>query len=562
MHMSTPQFIFTMHRVDKFHGPEKHVLKEITLSFMAGAKIGVLGPNGAGKSTLLKMMAGLEEASSGDMKLHPGASVGYLSQEPELDESKDVRGNVEDGLGELRDLLKRFEELSMKFAEPMSDDEMNELLEEQGRVQDKIEKADAWDMDRRIDIAMDALRLPPGDADVSKLSGGEKRRVALCRLLLSSPDLLLLDEPTNHLDAESVAWLERFLHDYEGCVIAVTHDRYFLDNVAGWILEIDRGKGIPFEGNYSGWLIQKQERLALEEKQGSARQRTLAKELEWVRASPKARQAKSKARLAAYDEMLAEEQNVKLDAVEIHIPAGPRLGDVVVRAENVQKAFGDKLLVEDLSFNLPPNGIVGIVGPNGAGKTTLFRMIAGQEPVDSGQIVIGETVQMAYVDQSRAELDPDKNIWEEISDGLDLINVGKREMPSRQYVATFNFKGADQQKLVGKLSGGERNRVHLAKLLKSGGNLLLLDEPTNDLDVDTLRALEVALNDFPGCAVVITHDRWFLDRVATHILAFEGDSQVTWFEGSYGEYEEHRRKQLGADADTPHRIKYKPLTRD
>ena len=560
--MSTPQFIFTMHRVDKFHGPEKHVLKEITLSFMAGAKIGVLGPNGAGKSTLLKMMAGLEEASSGDMKLHPGASVGYLSQEPELDESKDVRGNVEDGLGELRDLLKRFEELSMKFAEPMSDDEMNELLEEQGRVQDRIEKADAWDMDRRIDIAMDALRLPPGDADVSKLSGGEKRRVALCRLLLSSPDLLLLDEPTNHLDAESVAWLERFLHDYEGCVIAVTHDRYFLDNVAGWILEIDRGKGIPFEGNYSGWLIQKQERLALEEKQGSARQRTLAKELEWVRASPKARQAKSKARLAAYDEMLAEEQNVKLDAVEIHIPAGPRLGDVVVRAENVQKAFGDKLLVEDLSFNLPPNGIVGIVGPNGAGKTTLFRMIAGQEPVDSGQIVIGETVQMAYVDQSRAELDPDKNIWEEISDGLDLINVGKREMPSRQYVATFNFKGADQQKLVGKLSGGERNRVHLAKLLKSGGNLLLLDEPTNDLDVDTLRALEVALNDFPGCAVVITHDRWFLDRVATHILAFEGDSQVTWFEGSYGEYEEHRRKQLGADADTPHRIKYKPLTRD
>ncbi|MCX6393008.1 MAG: energy-dependent translational throttle protein EttA [Actinobacteria bacterium] len=560
--MSTPQFIFTMHRVDKFHGPEKHVLKEITLSFMAGAKIGVLGPNGAGKSTLLKMMAGLEEASSGDMKLHPGASVGYLSQEPELDESKDVRANVEDGLGELRDLLKRFEELSMKFAEPMSDDEMNELLEEQGRVQDKIEKADAWDMDRRIDIAMDALRLPPGDADVSKLSGGEKRRVALCRLLLSSPDLLLLDEPTNHLDAESVAWLERFLHDYEGCVIAVTHDRYFLDNVAGWILEIDRGKGIPFEGNYSGWLIQKQERLALEEKQGSARQRTLAKELEWVRASPKARQAKSKARLAAYDEMLAEEQNVKLDAVEIHIPAGPRLGDVVVRAENVQKAFGDKLLVEDLSFNLPPNGIVGIVGPNGAGKTTLFRMIAGQEPVDSGQIVIGETVQMAYVDQSRAELDPDKNIWEEISDGLDLINVGKREMPSRQYVATFNFKGADQQKLVGKLSGGERNRVHLAKLLKSGGNLLLLDEPTNDLDVDTLRALEVALNDFPGCAVVITHDRWFLDRVATHILAFEGDSQVTWFEGSYGEYEEHRRKQLGADADTPHRIKYKPLTRD
>ena len=560
--MSTPQFIFTMHRVDKFHGPEKHVLKDVTLSFLAGAKIGVLGPNGAGKSTLLRMMAGIEEASGGDMKLHPGASVGYLSQEPDLDESKDVRGNVEDGLGELRDLLKRFEELSMKFAEPMTDDEMNALLEEQGRVQDQIDKADAWDMDRRLDIAMDALRLPPGDADVAKLSGGEKRRVALCRLLLSSPDLLLLDEPTNHLDAESVAWLERFLHDYEGCVIAVTHDRYFLDNVAGWILEIDRGRCLPFEGNYSGWLIQKQERLALEEKQGSARQRTLAKELEWVRASPKARQAKSKARLAAYDEMLAEEQNVKLDAVEIHIPAGPRLGDVVVRAENVQKAFGDKLLVEDLSFNLPPNGIVGIIGPNGAGKTTLFRMIAGQEPVDSGQIVIGETVQMAYVDQSRAELDPDKNIWEEISDGLDLINVGKREMPSRQYVATFNFKGADQQKLVANLSGGERNRLHLAKTVLQGGNLLLLDEPTNDLDVDTLRALEDAVNDFPGCAVVITHDRWFLDRVATHILAFEGDSQVTWFEGSYGEYEEHRRKQLGADADTPHRIKYKPLTRD
>ncbi len=560
--MSTPQFIFTMHRVDKFHGPEKHILKEVSLSFIPGAKIGVLGANGAGKSTLLKMMAGIEEASSGEMKLHPGASVGYLSQEPDLDESKDVRGNVEDGLGELRDLLKRFEELSMKFAEPMTDDEMAEVLEEQGRVQDKIEKADAWDIDRRLDIAMDALRLPPGDAAVANLSGGEKRRVALCRLLLSSPDLLLLDEPTNHLDAESVSWLERFLHDYEGCVIAVTHDRYFLDNVAGWILEIDRGRCLPFEGNYSGWLEQKQARLALEEKQGSARQRTLAKELEWVRASPKARQAKSKARLAAYDDMLAEEQNVKLDSVEIHIPGGPRLGDVVVRAENVRKAFGDKLLVEDLSFNLPPNGIVGIVGPNGAGKTTLFRMIAGQETVDDGGIVIGETVQMAYVDQSRADLDPDKNIWEEISDGLDLINVGKREMPSRQYVASFNFKGADQQKLVGKLSGGERNRVHLAKLLKSGGNLLLLDEPTNDLDVDTLRALEVALNDFPGCAVVITHDRWFLDRVATHILAFEGDSQVTWFEGSYGEYEEHRQKQLGADANTPHRIKYKPITRD
>ncbi len=559
--MST-QFIYTMHRVEKFYGPEKHVLKNISLSFIPGAKIGVLGANGAGKSSLLKIMAGIEETSSGDVKLAPGATVGYLSQEPDLDESKDVRGNVEDGLAELRDMLKRFEELSMKFAEPMSDDEMTALLEEQGRVQDQIDKADAWDMDRRLDIAMDALRLPPGDAEVSKLSGGERRRVALCRLLLSSPDLLLLDEPTNHLDAESVAWLERFLHDYAGCVIAVTHDRYFLDNVAGWILELDRGQGLPFEGNYSSWLVQKLARLKIEEKQETARQRTLARELEWVQASPKARQAKSKARVDAYEKMLAEEQNVKLDAVEIHIPAGPRLGDVVVNAEHLQKAFGDKLLIEDLNFSLPPGGIVGIIGPNGAGKTTLFRMIAGEESVDSGTLTIGETVQISYVDQSRASLDPEKNVWEEISGGLDLINVGKREINSRAYTASFNFKGADQQKVVGKLSGGERNRVHLAKLLKSGGNLLLLDEPTNDLDVDTLRALEVALNDFAGCAVVITHDRWFLDRVATHILAFEGDSQVTWFEGSYAEYEEHRRKQLGADADTPHRIKYKPLSRD
>ncbi|MBM3681519.1 MAG: energy-dependent translational throttle protein EttA [Actinobacteria bacterium] len=556
------QYIFTMHRVNKHHGQDKHVLKDISLSFIPGAKIGVLGPNGAGKSTLLRIMAGLEETSSGDAKLAPGASVGYLSQEPELDESKDVRGNVEDGLGELRDLLKRFEELSMKFAEPMTDEEMAALLEEQGRVQEQIEKADAWDMERRLDVAMDALRLPPGDADVAKLSGGERRRVALCRLLLSSPDLLLLDEPTNHLDAESVAWLERFLHDYPGCVIAVTHDRYFLDNVAGWILELDRGHGLPFEGNYSSWLEQKQARLAVEEKQASARQRTLARELEWVRASPKARQAKSKARLAAYDQMLAEEQNVKLDTVEIHIPAGPRLGDVVVNTDHLSKGFGDRLLIEDLSFSLPPNGIVGIIGPNGAGKTTLFRMIAGQEPVDGGGLMIGDTVQLAYVDQSRADLDPDKTIWEEISGGHDLIHVGTRELQSRAYVASFNFKGSDQQKAVGKLSGGERNRVHLAKLLRSGGNLLLLDEPTNDLDVDTLRALEVALNDFPGCAVVITHDRWFLDRVATHILAFEGDSQVTWFEGSYAEYEERRRRELGADADTPHRIKYKPLTRD
>ena len=559
--MST-QYIYTMYKVDKFYGPEKHILKDISLSFIPGAKIGVLGPNGAGKSTLLKIMAGSEEISGGEAKLANGATVGYLSQEPDLDESKDVRGNVEDGLGELRDLLKRFEELSMKFAEPMTDDEMNAVLEEQGRVQDQIERADAWDIDRRLDIAMDALRLPAGDADVSKLSGGERRRVALCRLLLSSPDLLLLDEPTNHLDAESVAWLERFLHEYAGCVIAVTHDRYFLDNVAGWILEIDRGLGIPFEGNYTSWLEQKQARLVIEEKQESARQRTLARELDWVRASPKARQAKSKARVDAYEKLFAEEQNVKLDAVEIHIPSGPRLGDVVVKADHIRKGFGDRLLIEDLSFSLPPGGIVGIIGPNGAGKTTLFRMIAGEEPLDGGSVTIGDTVQMAYVDQSRASLDAAKNVWEEISGGLDLINVGKREINSRAYVASFNFKGSDQQKAVGKLSGGERNRVHLAKLLRSGGNLLLLDEPTNDLDVDTLRALEVALNDFAGCAVVITHDRWFLDRVATHILAFEGDSQVTWFEGSYAEYEEHRRKQLGADADTPHRVKFKPLQRD
>ena len=559
--MST-QYIYTMYKVDKFYGPEKHILKDISLSFIPGAKIGVLGPNGAGKSTLLKIMAGSEEISGGEAKLANGATVGYLSQEPDLDESKDVRGNVEDGLGELRDLLKRFEELSMKFAEPMTDDEMNAVLAEQGRVQDQIERADAWDIDRRLDIAMDALRLPAGDADVSKLSGGERRRVALCRLLLSSPDLLLLDEPTNHLDAESVAWLERFLHEYAGCVIAVTHDRYFLDNVAGWILEIDRGLGIPFEGNYTSWLEQKQARLVIEEKQESARQRTLARELDWVRASPKARQAKSKARVDAYEKLFAEEQNVKLDAVEIHIPSGPRLGDVVVQADHIRKGFGDRLLIEDLSFSLPPGGIVGIIGPNGAGKTTLFRMIAGEEPLDGGSVTIGDTVQMAYVDQSRASLDAAKNVWEEISGGLDLINVGKREINSRAYVASFNFKGSDQQKAVGKLSGGERNRVHLAKLLRSGGNLLLLDEPTNDLDVDTLRALEVALNDFAGCAVVITHDRWFLDRVATHILAFEGDSQVTWFEGSYAEYEEHRRKQLGADADTPHRVKFKPLQRD
>ena len=555
-------YIFTMYRASKFYGPEKQVLKDISLSFLPDAKIGVLGLNGAGKSTLLKIMAGLEEPSSGTAELSPGATVGYLSQEPELDPTKDVRGNVEDGIAGARALLDRFTELSMRFAEPMSDDEMNALLEEQGKVQDEIDRRDLWNLDRTIDVAMDALRLPPSEAEVDTLSGGERRRVALARLLLSSPDLLLLDEPTNHLDAESVAWLERFLHEYRGCVIAVTHDRYFLDNVAGWILELDRGRGIPFEGNYSSWLEQKQARLAIEEKTESARQRTLKRELEWVRMAPRARQAKSRARVAAYEKLLAEEDNVKLDRVEIHIPAGPRLGDVVVRGKDLAKGFGDRLLFDDLEFNLPPGGIVGVIGPNGAGKTTLFRIIAGTETPDDGELTIGETVALAYVDQSRASLDAEKSIWEEISGGHERIYVGKREVASRSYVASFNFKGGDQQKKVGRLSGGERNRVHLAKLLRSGANLLLLDEPTNDLDVDTLRALEDALVDFAGCAVVISHDRWFLDRVATHILAFEGDSRAVWFEGTYEEYEADRHRRLGAEADQPHRIKYKPLVRD
>jgi ATP-binding cassette ChvD family protein len=555
------EYVYTMYRANKFYGPDKQVLKDISLSFLPGAKIGVLGPNGAGKSTLMRIMAGLEEVSSGVAELAPGASVGYLSQEPELDAAKDVRGNVEDGVRALRDLLDRFAELSGRFAEPLSDDEMTALLEEQGQVQDQIERHDAWTLDRTLDVAMDALRLPPGDADVTTLSGGERRRVALCRLLLSSPDLLLLDEPTNHLDAESVAWLERFLEEYRGTVIAVTHDRYFLDNVAGWILELDRGKGLPFQGNYSSWLEQKEARLAVEEKQSAARRRTLARELEWVRLSPRARHAKSKARLTAYERLLADEQNVRLEQVEIHIPAGPRLGDVVVEADHLQKGFGDRLLIEDLSFSLPPGGIVGVIGANGAGKTTLFRMIAGEEQADGGSLRLGESVQLAYVDQARADLDPKKTVWEEISGGRDRIELGKREVQSRAYVSGFNFRGSDQQKRVGELSGGERNRVHLAKLLRSGGNLLLLDEPTNDLDVDTLRALEDALVDFAGCAVVISHDRWFLDRVATHLLAFEGDSQVVWFEGSYEEYEEHRRKRLGAEADQPHRIRYKPLVR-
>jgi energy-dependent translational throttle protein EttA len=554
-------YVYSMHRVQKFHGPDRQVLRDISLSFLPGAKIGVLGPNGAGKSTLLRIMAGLEETSSGDARLAPGATVGFLPQEPELDPAKDVRGNVEDGVAEKRDLLQRFEEISARFAEPMSDDEMTALLEEQGEVQDRIDRTDAWNLDRTLDTAMDALRCPPSDADVATLSGGERRRVALCRVLLSSPDLLLLDEPTNHLDAESVAWLERFLAEYAGTVLAVTHDRYFLDNVAGWILELDRGHGIPFQGNYTSWLEQKQARLAVEEKQESARRRTLARELEWVRMAPRARHAKSKARVASYEQLLADEANVKLDRVEIHIPAGPRLGDVVVEARDVSKGYGDRLLFDGLSFSLPPGGIVGVIGANGAGKTTLFRMIAGEESADGGELIVGSSVELAYVDQARSDLDPATTVWKEISGGKDTITLGKREVSSRAYAASFNFRGGDQQKRVGDLSGGERNRLHLAKLLRSGGNVLLLDEPTNDLDVDTLRALEDAVVDFAGCAVVISHDRWFLDRVATHMLAFEGDSEVVWFEGTYDEYEQNRRSRLGAEADQPHRIKYKPLLR-
>jgi len=552
-------YVFTMYRADKFYGHDRQVLANISLSFLPGAKIGVLGPNGAGKSTLLRIMAGLEEPSSGVAELAPGASVGFLPQEPALDPGKDVRGNVEDGVRPLRDLLDRFNEISAAFAEPDAD--FDALLAEQGAVQELIDRHDAWSLDATLDRAMDALRVPDGDRDVTTLSGGERRRVALCRQLLSSPDLLLLDEPTNHLDAESVAWLERFLEAYKGTVVAVTHDRYFLDNVAGWILELDRGKGIPYQGNYSSWLEQKQARLAVEEKQESAHRRTLARELEWVRLSPKARHDKSKARLGAYERMLAEEANVKLDKVELHIPPGPRLGDVVVEAENVAKGFGDRLLFEGLTFSLPPNGIVGVIGANGAGKTTLFRLIAGQEQPDAGALRVGDTVQLAYVDQSRESLDAASTVWKEISGGLDTIMLGQRELNSRQYVSWFNFRGPDQQKRVKDLSGGERNRVHLAKVLRSGGNLLLLDEPTNDLDVDTLRALEDGLLDFAGCAVVISHDRWFLDRIATHILAFEGDSQATWFEGSYAEYAEWVKETRGPEALEPHRLRYKPLVR-
>jgi ATP-binding cassette ChvD family protein len=547
------QYIYTMYKLSRVHPPDKTVLKDISLSFYPGAKIGVLGLNGTGKSTLLRIMAGVDTEYRGEAQLAPGASVGLLEQEPHLDESKDVRGNVEDGVRELRDLLDRFNELAANYSD--------ETADEFSRLQDRIDAAGAWELDQMLDQAMDALRCPPGDVDVTSLSGGEKRRVALARLLLSAPDLLLLDEPTNHLDAESVAWLEQHLADYKGTIVAVTHDRYFLDNVAGWILELDRGMGIPFKGNYSSWLEQKQVRLAQEEKTESARQRTIKQELEWVRTNPKGRRTKSRARLTRYEALLAEERNAKLDDVQIHIPAGQRLGGSVIEVEGLRKGFGDRLLIEDLSFSLPPAGIVGVIGPNGAGKTTLFRMLVGDEQPDAGGLKLGSTVDLAYVDQSRDALSPDKTVWEEISDGYEHIKVGDREVASRAYVAGFNFKGSDQQRKVGVLSGGERNRVHLAKLLRRGGNVLLLDEPTNDLDVDTLRALEEALLAFPGCAVIISHDRWFLDRVATHVLAFEGDSQVTWFEGNFEAYEEHRHARLGAEADRPHRITYKKLTR-
>jgi energy-dependent translational throttle protein EttA len=547
------QYIFTTHRLSRRYPPDREVLTDISLSFLPGAKIGVLGYNGAGKSTLLRIMAGVDTEFNGEAQLGTKATVGMLEQEPELDPAKDVRGNVEDGVAETRALLDRFNELSMNYSD--------ETADEFSRVQEQIDAVDGWNLDTTLEYAMDALRCPPADADVTTLSGGERRRVAMCRLLLRQPDLLLLDEPTNHLDAESVAWLEQHLQDYKGTVVAITHDRYFLDNVAGWILELDRGRGIPYQGNYSGWLEQKQARLKQEERQESSRQRTIQQELEWVRMNASARRGKPKARLNAYEALLAEDRNVKLDQVQIHIPAGPRLGDVVIQADGLRKAYGDRLLIDDLSFNLPRGGIVGVIGPNGAGKTTLLRMITGQELPDAGALKIGETVELAYVDQSREALDPDKSVWEEISGGLDEITLGDRTINSRAYVAGFNFRGTDQQTKVAKLSGGERNRLHLAKLLRSGGNLLLLDEPTNDLDTDTLRALEEALLSFAGCAVVVSHDRWFLDRIATHVLAFEGDSQVRWFEGNFEAYESFRHEQLGAEADRPHRISYKKLVR-
>ena len=554
------EFVYVMKGLGKVVPPKREILKDIWLSFFPGAKIGVLGSNGAGKSTLLRIMAGVDPEFVGEAWAADGIKIGYLPQEPELDPEKTVLENVEDGVADTRALLARFEALSMKLGEPMSDEEMDKVMAEQGAAQDAIEAADAWDLDRTVEIAMDALRLPPSDAAVTHLSGGELRRVALCRLLLEKPDMLLLDEPTNHLDAESVGWIERFLAEFPGTCVCITHDRYFLDNVAGWILELDRGSGIPFEGNYSSWLEQKKARLEAESKQDQARTRQLERELEWVRASPKARHAKSKARLSRYEEMVAESEGDKRDgALSIIIPPGPRLGNEVVEAKNLRKAYGDKLLIEDLTFRLPRGGIVGIIGPNGAGKTTLFRMLVGEEKPDSGELNIGDTVKFAYVDQNRDELEGDSSVWQEISEGAEVMELGKRQVNSRAYVSSFNFKGSDQQKRVGDLSGGERNRVHLARLIKSGGNVLLLDEPTNDLDVDTLRALEDSLLQFPGCVVVITHDRWFLDRIATHILAFEGESQAVWFEGNYRDYERDRKKRLGADADQPLRIKYKRL---
>jgi sulfate-transporting ATPase len=558
--MAAYQYIYVMKGLNKTYPGGKQVLKDIWLSFLPGAKIGVLGLNGAGKSTLLRVMAGQDDNFTGEAWAAEGAKVGMLEQEPKLDPKKDVLGNVMDGAGDMARMLARFEEVSNAFSDPDAD--MDKLIAEQAELQEKIDAGNGWDLGRTVEIAMDALRCPPSDADVEKLSGGERRRVALCRLLLSKPDLLLLDEPTNHLDAESVAWLERHLAEFPGTVVAVTHDRYFLDNVAGWILELDRGAGIPWEGNYTSWLKQKDQRLALEEKAADARRRTLQRELEWMGQSAQARRTKSKARIAAYEQMVAEEKQATLEQVQIVIPAGPRLGDHVITAEKISKGFGDRLLIDNLSFNLPPGGIVGVIGPNGAGKTTLFKMITGQDKPDSGTFSVGPTVKLGYVDQSRETLDPNKTVWEELSGGLDIIKLGNREVSSRAYCGSFNFKGADQQKKVGQLSGGERNRVNLAKMLKSGANVLLLDEPTNDLDVDTLRALEEALVDFAGCAVVISHDRWFLDRIATHMLAFEGDSHVEWFEGNYQDYEADRHRRLGTDADQPHRIKYKPLVRN
>jgi ATP-binding cassette ChvD family protein len=554
------QYIYTMNRVGKVVPPKREILSDISLSFFPGAKIGVLGLNGAGKSTLLRIMAGLDTEIEGEARPQPGIRIGYLPQEPELDPNKNVRGNVEEGVGEVKALVDKFNDISMRFAEPMSDDEMNALLEEQGKLQDAIDASNGWEIERTLEIAADALRLPPWEADVSHLSGGERRRVALCKLLLSKPDMLLLDEPTNHLDAESVAWLETFLQEYTGTIVAITHDRYFLDNVAEWILELDRGHGIPWKGNYSSWLEQKEKRLEMEEKQETARQRAMKAELEWVRSNPKGRHAKSKARLARFDELSSQDFQKRSETKELYIPPGPRLGDLVVEAKGLVKGFEDKLLIDGLTFNLPPGGIVGVIGPNGAGKSTLFKMIAGDEQPDGGEIRVGDTVELAHVGQFRDSLDDNKTVWEAISEGSDIIQVGKFEMPSRAYVGRFNFKGTDQQKRVGDLSGGERNRVHLACLLRSGGNVLLLDEPTNDLDVETLRALEDALLSFPGCAVVISHDRWFLDRIATHMLAFEGDSHVEWFEGNFADYEADKKRRLGDDADKPHRIKYKKLT--